>query len=181
MKASLRRHLRFVVTVLAMVAILAGTGTWAALDRADAAPTSGDYIMRAVDQQGIVREVVYVAQGVKTMAGANTPVNSTAVCGLGEFDLHVAEVTLSGTMTGTAPTLAIKWQNSYDGGTTWRDVGAWTTINATVTPATQSQTVSDVQNATTAVAYGDCWRAQYTFGGSGTVTANIGIHGYVED
>jgi hypothetical protein len=72
----------------------------------------------------------------------------------------------------------VKWQNSIDGGTTWTDVGTWTTINATVTPASQSQTVADVSNNTTAVSYGDCWRATYTFGGTGTVTANIGIVGY---
>ncbi len=122
-----------------------------------------------------VKRIVYVASGVKTMANT-TPVASDPQCG--NFgNLHKAEVVLNGTMAGTAPTLAIKWQNSLDGGTTWNDVGTWTTINATVTPAVQSQAVSDISNATTAVAFGDCWRAQYTFGGTGTVTADFSIKG----
>lgn len=126
---------------------------------------------------GKVSRIQYFAGGSKTMAGANTPVASDPVCGLGSFTLYQAQVQLTGTMTGTAPTLAIKWQNSIDGGTTWSDVGTWTTINATVTPATQNQTVSDVYSASTAVAYGDCWRSTYTFGGSGTVTANFSVKG----
>lgn len=170
---------RFAYITLALVMIL--SIGFAKFTQVDAGPSNGVQMFRAVDQTGQVRELVYVAQGVKTMAGANTPVNSNAVCGLGQFDLFKAQVVLTGTMAGTAPTLAIKWQNSMDGGTTWSDVGTFTTINATVTPATQSQTVADILNASTAVAYGDCWRSQYTFGGSGTVTANIGITGYVED
>jgi hypothetical protein len=125
---------------------------------------------------GSVQRVVYVSQAAYTMADT-TPVASQAQCFPG-YTLHKAQVVLSGTMSGTAPTLAVKWQNSIDGGTTWTDVGTWTTINATVTPASQSQTVADVSNNTTAVSYGDCWRATYTFGGTGTVTANIGIVGY---
>ncbi len=127
-------------------------------------------------QDGSVQRIVYFAAGVKTMATANTPVASDPQCGLGG-SLHKAEVQLVGTMGGTAPTLAIKWQNSIDGGANWNDVGTWTTINATVTPVSQSNTVSDIYNASTAVAYGDCWRATYVFGGTGTVTANISIKG----
>jgi hypothetical protein len=126
-------------------------------------------------QGGKVKRIVYVAGGVKTMAGANTPVASDPTCGL-SGDLHRADVKLTGTMAGTPPTLAIKWQNSIDGGATWNDVGTWTTINATVTPAAQSQVVSDIVGST-AVAYGDCWRAVYTFGGTGTVTANFSVTG----
>lgn len=126
---------------------------------------------------GKVSRIVYVAPGAKTMSNT-TPVASDAQCGRGGYTVHRADVVLSGTMTGTAPTLAIKWQQSFDGGTNWIDVGTWTTINATVTPASQSQTVSDIYNATTAVATGDCWRAVYTFGGTGTVTANFSITGY---
>lgn len=125
---------------------------------------------------GSVQRVVYVPQAAYTMSDT-TPVASQAQCFPG-FTLHKAQVVLVGTMAGTAPTLAVKWQNSIDGGTTWTDVGTWTTINATVTPASQSQTVADVYNASTAVSYGDCWRATYTFGGTGTVVANIGIVGY---
>jgi hypothetical protein len=125
---------------------------------------------------GSVQRVVYVAQAAYTMSDT-TPVAGQAQCFPG-YTLHKAQVVLVGTMSGTAPTLAVKWQNSIDGGTTWTDVGTWTTINATVTPASQSQTVADVSNNTTAVSYGDCWRATYTFGGTGTVVANIGIAGY---
>lgn len=126
------------------------------------------------DNNRVVR-IEYFAAGAKTMANT-TPVASDAFCGL-NGNLHKAEVQLVGTMSGTNPTLAVKWQNSIDGGTNWTDVGTWTTINATTTPATQSQVVADIQNATTAVAYGDCWRATYVFGGTGTVTANISVKG----
>ena len=131
-----------------------------------------------------VRRVVYFSLESHATGGANTPVASAKVCGLaGEY--HYAEVQFTGTLAGSAPTLAIKWQNSKDNGATWSDVGTWTTINATVTPATQSQTVADIKavvlmNANTpvttpAVMYGDCWRATYTMGAAGTgVFAIIG-------
>lgn len=122
-----------------------------------------------------VKQIVYVTGGAKTMANT-TPVNSSPKCGM-YGDLHVAQVVLEGTLTGTNPTLAYKWQTSYDGGTTWVDVGTFTTVNVTTTPLTQRQTVGDIRNATTAVAYGDCWRFQYTFGGTGTVTANFKVTG----
>jgi len=170
---------RFAYITLAIVMLL--SIGFAKLTQVEAGPSGPQYQLRALDQDGTVRQLVYVSQGVKTMAGANTPVSSTAACGLGSFEMFSAQVVLTGTMAGTAPTLALKWQNSKDGGVTWADVGTWTTINATVTPATQNQTVSDVWNNTTAVAYGDCWRVQYTFGGSGTVTANFGITGEVQD
>lgn len=130
---------------------------------------------RAIITDGeTVKRIVYV-DGPITMANT-TPVNSDVNCG--NFgSLHAVQVQLEGTMTGTGPTLAMQWQNSLDGGVTWSNVGALTTINATVTPALQKQVVSDISNATTAVAYGDCWRVQYTFGGSGTVSANVNITG----
>lgn len=122
-----------------------------------------------------VVRIVYFSSSTKTMAGANTPVASSSYCRVaGTF--HYAQVDLTGTMTGTNPTLTIKWQNSKDNGSTWNDVGSWTEINSTVTPASQSQTVADIA-AATAVTYGDCWRALYTFAGTGTVTANFKITG----
>lgn len=122
-----------------------------------------------------VNRIVYFGAGLKTPSGANTPVVSGTICDqAGAF--HWAKVTLSGTLTGTNPTAAVKWQNSKDNGATWTDVGAWVTINATVTPASQEQTVADsgavvLMNANTpvttpAVVYGDCWRASITFGGT---------------
>lgn len=139
-------------------------------------PNSPDRLIVAPAANTKTKRIVYFNAGVKTMAGANTPVASNPTCGLGDFTLYRADVELVGTMAGTAPTLAIKWQHSIDGGVNWKDVGTWTTINSTVTPASQSQVVADIVGST-AVVYGDCWRATYTMGGTGTVTANISIKG----
>jgi hypothetical protein len=123
-----------------------------------------------------VNRIIYFAAGNHLTGGANTPVASGPLCGNQVAgDIHYAEVRLSGTMAGTAPTLAIKWQNSVDGGATWSDIGTWTTINATVTPAVQKQTVADIYGAT-AVVYGDCWRVTYTMTGTGAA-ANFEIIG----
>lgn len=122
-----------------------------------------------------VRRIIYVQAGVHTSPGANTPVASNPYCDQAGL-FHYAEVQLTGTLTGTNPTLAVLWQNSKDGGTTWTNVGTWTTVNATVTPATQSQTVSDIA-ASTAVVYGDCWRVTYTFTGTGNPSGNFKILG----
>jgi hypothetical protein len=122
-----------------------------------------------------VSRFIYFNAGSKTMVGANTPVSSGSKCGIAG-KLHEADVTITGTLSGTAPTLAFTWQNSKDGGSTWSNVGSFTTSNATVTPPTLSQTVADLEGST-AVMYGDCWRMLYTFGGTGTVTANFGVKG----
>lgn len=123
-----------------------------------------------------VSRIVYFKLENHLTGGANTPVASGKVCDMAGV-YHYAEVQFTGTLAGAAPTLAIKWQNSKDNGATWTDVGTWTTINATVTPANQKQTVSDhpeevLMNANTpvvtpAVMYGDCWRATYTMGAAG--------------
>jgi len=123
-----------------------------------------------------VKRVVYFDTGSHASGGVNTPVASAKVCGLAGI-FHYAEVQFTGTLAGTNPTLTILWQNSKDNGTSWSNVGTWTTINATVTPAVQSQTVSDhaeevLMNANTpvvtpAVMYGDCWRVTYTMTGTG--------------
>lgn len=134
------------------------------------------YLVADGNNDGGYKQIVYVAAGAKTMANT-TPVTSDTFCGVGNRELFTAKVALVGTMGGTNPTLTILWQQSMDGGTTWENVGTWTQINATVTPAVQTNSVSDIWNNTTAVAYGDCWRASYQFGGTGTVTANISIIG----
>lgn len=123
-----------------------------------------------------VSRIVYFKLENHLTGGANTPVASGAVCGMAGL-YHYAEVQFTGTLTGSAPTLTIKWQNSKDNKATWTDVGTWTTINATVTPANQKNTVSDhpeevLMNANTpvvtpAVMYGDCWRVTYTMGAAG--------------
>lgn len=166
--------------------LLGGTFTFAALQPAAEAyagasiegQREGSDFRALVASNGTdrVRRVVYFKMENHLTGGANTPVPSGKVCDLaGKF--HYAEVQFTGTLTGSAPTLAIKWQNSLDNGTTWTDVGTWTTINATVTPATQKQTVADtgpivLMNANTpvttpAVMYGDCWRVTYTMGAAG--------------
>lgn len=132
-----------------------------------------DRVLAVDDSAGSVKRVVYFAAGSKTMTGANTPVSSSAYCGFAGRTLFRSDVYIVGTMAGTNPTLSFTWQHSIDGGTNWVSVGTWTAVNATVTPASESQTVSDVWNNSTAVALGDCWRMQYTMGGTGTVVANF--------
>lgn len=141
-------------------------------------PDGAEYRALLAPVAGKTKRIVYFSAGVKTPT-ANTPVNSDPVCGLGGYTIFRADAYLVGTMTGTAPTAAIKWQHSTDGGRHWNDIGTWTTINATVTPASQSQTVSDIYNATTAVAYGDCFRAQYTLGGT-SPGINLEINGFAK-
>lgn len=164
------------VLVLALVLQLGGRGAVAGPEIVGNPNGATDRLLVG-NTDGSYKRIVYFTQTARTMAGANTPVASDPHCGNG-FSLHSAQVVLVGTMAGTNPTLAVKWQNSKDGGVTWTDVGSWTTINATVTPATQSQTVADIYNASTAVAYGDCWRSTLTFGGTGTVVANVGVTGF---
>lgn len=135
-----------------------------------------------VDQSGSsVKRVVFFAAGMQTPAvGANTPVVSSSFCGFAARTLFRADAYVVGTMAGTNPTLDIKWQHSIDGGTTWINVGTWTQLTNTsiTTPAnvSQSQVVSDVWNNTTAVAYGDCWRATKTYTGTGP-GANVEVAG----
>lgn len=113
------------------------------------------------------------AQSVVSASGS-----SAAVCDEGKFTEYLTQLTLTGTMTGTAPTLAVVIQHSIDEGTTWYTVDTFTSINATVTPAAQLKTQVKGIIANTPVTYGGCWRAVWTVGGTGTVTANIGIKQY---
>lgn len=144
-------------------------------------PANADSRLLIATGERIV-QVNYFNTGARTMgngtstAAANTPVSSGAKCAL-YGDLHKVEIRYTGGITGTNPVLTFKWQNSLDGGNTWTDVGTFVGLNATVTPANQVQSVGDIRNATTAVAFGDCWRMTYTFAGSGTVTANFTVKG----
>lgn len=175
--------------VVALAVVLGGLVAWnqlaapaSALDGAEIVGNPHGATTRALlapQPNSKVKRVVYFAAGLQTpVGGTTTPVVSDTQCGQGAFSVYRLDAYLVGTMTGTAPTLTILWQNSIDGGTTWVNVGTWTTINATVTPATQSQVVSDISNATTAVAYGDCWRVTKTYGGTGSVGANVKIVGF---
>lgn len=139
----------------------------------------------SVDGTDKVTRIVYFSSGSHATGGANTPVASSTFCNIAGTE-HKATFRLSGTMAGTAPTLAILWQNSEDKGSNWTSIGTWTTVNATVTPASQSQTFFDqgpivLMNANTpvttpAVAYGDCWRVLYTMTGTGAA-ANFSVSG----
>lgn len=122
------------------------------------------------------KRVVYFNAGAQTPVGISTPVNSDTFCDAGSTVQRI-DAYLVGTMTGTAPTLTIAAYHSLDGGTTWISAGTWTVINATVTPASQTNTFGDVYNATTPTVYGDCWKVTKTYGGSGSVGANVEIVG----
>lgn len=133
-----------------------------------------------------VKRIVYVKTGSHASAGANTPVTSTEYCGLAGV-YHYAQVDFTGTLAGTNPTLTFTWENSKDNGATWTTIGSWTTVNATVTPASQKQTLADhgdivLMNANTpvttpAVVYGDCFRFKYTFAGTGNPAGNFVVTG----
>lgn len=144
--------------------------------RADAGPAQPkeQWAVAAISDGGHVDRRILIVPEAKTMAGANTPVNGSTVCIAGDADQFAAQLTLSGTMGGTAPTLDVVLQHSIDGGTNWITLVDYTDINATVTPASQYNSWSDVP-ASTAITFGDCYRGRYTFGGTGTVTANIGL------
>lgn len=162
-----------IVALLAIVPMVTSQG-------GDAAPVAPEtqYRIAAIDSGGYVQRSVLLAQGVKTMSNT-TPVNGDKVCVNGDPALFAAQLTLTGTMTGTNPVVTIVLQNSIDDGLTWRNVGsAFAAINATVTPsAGQEQvTFSDQAGAiNTATVYGDCFRVRYTWAGTGTVTANVGV------
>lgn len=136
------------------------------------------------------KKVIYFDGVVNPSGGTTTPVVSRVSCGWTEQTAFRADAYLTGTMTGTAPTAAIKWQYSLDANGNnphWIDVGTWTTINATVTPASQTNLVYEhdvvivpitTPQVTPAALYGDCWRAVVTFSGTGAVGANLTIVQY---
>jgi hypothetical protein len=157
--------------MLLMVAMFLGLTTFGS--SVEAVPAAS--VNSANIQAGQTGErIKYVAPGVHTMANT-TPVASTARCG--NFgDLHEVQVVLVGTMAGTNPAVSIQWQNSIDGAN-WSNVGSAVVINATTTPANSKIAVADISNASTAVAYGDCWRTTSTWSGTGTVTANYTVNG----
>ena len=181
MQRMLFSRLRYLVALALLLFLAGGFAVFGAFEQnnVDAAPKGATDRLVERDANGSVR-ITYFSQAARTPVGANTPIASDPWCAEPgtTYTKFVAQVVLSGTLSGTNPTLAVKWQHSYDGGTNWIDVGSWTTINATVTPASQVQTVSDVAGST-AVAYGDCWRATLTFGGT-SPGGNVSVSGYVK-
>lgn len=174
-----RTRLRLIGLLAVMLALTLGPLLMSAM-RADAGPAAPNerYRLAAIDPDGIVRNVVLLEQGDYTMANT-TPVAGSPVCIAGDPDLFAARLTLTGTLTGTNPTLTVTLQSSDDGGTTWMNVGsAFAAINATVTPAGGVERVTFADQAgaiNTATVFGNCFRVRYTFGGTGTVTGNVGV------
>jgi len=181
MKRFLTGRLRYLVIAAVLLFCASGFAISVGFQQnnVDAAPKGATERLVERDANGSVR-ITYFSQVARTPVGANTPMAGTTWCAEPgtTYTKFVAQVVLSGTLSGTNPTLAVKWQHSYDGGTNWIDVGTWTTINATVTPASQVQTVSDVAGST-AVAYGDCWRSTLTFGGT-SPGGNVSVEGYAK-
>lgn len=173
------RSRRIAATFGLMAALLAVSfGFSAAVNptiHTSAAPVPEGATHRILMQEGEARSVVYLEQ----VAVSATGVGQT-VCGVAAFDLHSAQLKLVGTPAGTNPVFTFTWQHSIDGGTTWNTVDTFTAINATVTPAAQLKTVSDIKNASTAVAYGDCMRISYVVSGTNP-SATFEVVGYSQD
>lgn len=159
---------------LAALVVVASLGV-ASLRSSDAAPKSGEvyYASANVNPDGSYQNLKLLAQGVRTMANT-TPVNGETVCLDKAYSQYAAQLTLSGTMAGTAPVLTVVLLGSYDK-VNWFTVHSFAAINATVTPAggAERAAFSDVA-ASTAITRPMCYRTQSTWGGSGTVTANYG-------
>jgi hypothetical protein len=177
------------VFALSLILLIGGAGLFALTQPAvdDAHAIAGAEIVgnpegatsRALVMEGerVIR-VVYVDAGVHTPVSGTTP-EAYEQCGL-QGDLHKLQFVITDTMTGTSPTLNVEWQNSIDG-VNWTAVSTVVPINATsiTTPANtnQSFTVADVRNDVSSKAYGDCWRALVTYGGTGSVGGNYSIKG----
>lgn len=176
------RSLALVLMAVAMIGLTLGTSVF----RADAGPKAGvtQYRAAAIDEGGTVRNVVLLDQDTYTMANT-TPVAGDPVCIEGDPDLFAARLTLTGTLAGTNPVLTIVLQSSDDGGTTWTAVGSsFAAINATVTPTGGKERTtfadSELGAQNTPVVWGNCFRVQYTWAGTGTVTGNVGVTMHVE-
>lgn len=166
-----RSTILYVAAALALVLTL-GVSSFRS---SDAAPKSGEITFASAEQNadGSFQNLKLLAQGSRTMANT-TPVNGETICLDKAYSKFAAELTLSGTMAGTAPTLIVVLLGSYDK-VHWFTVHSFAAINATVTPAGGSERAqfSDVA-ASTAITRPMCYRTQSTWGGSGTVTANYG-------
>ena len=150
-----------------------------------AAPQSKETQYRAVaiDENSSVRNVVLLDGPVT--GSDTTPVAGESVCLSGDADLYAARLTLTGTLAGTAPVLTVQLQSSDDGGTTWTQVGSsFAAINATTTPTAGKERVTFADSASgginTPVAYGNCFRVQYTWGGTGDLSGDVSVSLYAE-
>lgn len=167
------RKRRYAAIVLALTLVLSFVGMHY---NADAGPASDGpaYSVAMIDSDGTVDHRILLKAETKT--GANTtPVAGSKVCVAGDADAFVAALTITGTMTGTNPTLSAVLQESINDGRTWRTVHSFAAINATVTPAGGQEYVSFSDAlSSTATVRGDCYRVLYTWGGT-TPGLNFGV------
>jgi hypothetical protein len=173
------------IALLLLFALLAGGALADWTHGATAGPAGGEpaYSLALVDDNSTVYRRVLL-DGPVTMVNT-TPVNGDTVCLNGDPDLFAARLTLTGTLTGTNPTLTVVLQSSDDNGQTWMNVGSsFAAINATTTPSGGVERVTFADSASggvnTPVAWGTCFRVRYTFGGTGTVTGDVDVRLYAE-
>ena len=172
----MRKYLSIKYVGALLAILILGVGLLGTQLRADAGPAQPETMYRAaaITGDGRIQKAVLLEQEVRTMANT-TPVNGSTVCIQGDASQFAAQLVNGAAMGGTAPTLDVVLQHSIDGGANWITLNDFTDINATVTPASQYVSWSDVP-ASTAVTFGDCYRVRYTFGGTGTVTADFGVN-----
>lgn len=164
-----RRLTTLALTLAAALALIA-VGAWM-LPGSDGASA-------ALQNDTGSRRLVFREANQTPIAASGT---SVPVCGLSEYDEFIAEVRLTGTMTGTNPTLAITWQSAIGPNDTYTTIDTFTTINATVTPAAQTHALTELPGAvSTAVVYGDCMKMAWTIGGTDSPSALIDIVGHAE-
>lgn len=159
---------------IGLIAVLA-FGGFLSVVGSDAAPGNGKPLYRAaqVDANNVVQRAVLLPVGT-IAAGSGTQVAGTMVCFQDGPSQFAANLTLTGTMSGTNPTLPIIIQQSMDNGVTWSNDITFTQINATVTPPNQWVSFSDVA-ASTAITHGDCFRTVYTPGGTSPGGVTFGV------
>ncbi len=179
----MNRRLRNILAVM-LIALMGSYGLMQHYASAGPGNKGTMYSVAMVDANEHVIHRTLIAAGVHTMPNT-TPVVTDKVCLEGDPDTFAARLTLTGTMAGTNPVVTNVLQSSDDGGTTWTAVGsAFAAINSTVTPSAGKERITfadtEAGGVNTPVIYGECFRVQTTWAGTGTVTANFGISLYAE-
>ena len=124
-----------------------------------------------------------ISADIQTIVAAGT-VNGAAQVNSNDRGAIITVVT--GTVSGTLPTLQVQLQYSFDGGTTWLNLGALTSTFALVTGntiallvypvASLSTTTGATQTADLAFVLPKTWRLQYTAGGTGISIAIASVN-----
>lgn len=102
------------------------------------------------------KSVELVASAARTATGTGS-----AQCGFGRYEKFTFQLDVTAA-SGTTPTLDVTIQHSIDGGTNWFTLVAFTQKTTT---GEELKTEAEVE-AATAEAYGDCFRAIWTIGGT---------------